>query len=47
MQLVKADWAAVLSVAAELQRRSKLTAAEVKEIVGSVMPEIHLQKSKA
>jgi hypothetical protein len=46
-QLVKAHWAAVLAVAAELRRRSKLTAAEVKEIVGSVMPEIHLQKSKA
>jgi hypothetical protein len=32
---------------AKLQVRSKLTADEVKEIVGSVMPEIHLQKSKA
>jgi hypothetical protein len=46
-QFVKAHWAAVLAVASELRRRSKLTAAEVKEIVGSVMPEIHLQKSKA
>ena len=33
--------------AAELRRRSKLTADEVKEIVVSVMPEIHLQKPKA
>jgi hypothetical protein len=47
MQFVKVYWAAVLAVAAELRRRSKLTAAEVKEIVGSVMPEIHVQKPKA
>jgi hypothetical protein len=46
-QLVKVHWAAVLAVAAELRRRSKLTAAEIEEIVGSIMPEVHLQKLKA
>jgi hypothetical protein len=46
-QLVKVHWTAVLAVVAELRRRSKLTEAEVKEIVVSVMPEIHIQKSKA
>ena len=46
-QLVKIHWAAVLAVAAELQRRLKLTQAEVKEIVFSAMPEICLQKPKA
>jgi hypothetical protein len=45
--LVKVHWAAVSAVAAELRRRSKLTEAEVKEIVVSVMPEIHLEKPKA
>lgn len=46
-QLVKVHRAAVLAVATELPRRSKLTEAEVKEIVRRVMPEIHLQTSKA
>lgn len=44
---VKVHWAAVLAVAAELQKRLKLTQAEVKEIVVRVMPEIRLQKPKA
>jgi len=47
VQLIKDHWAAVLAVAAELLKRSKLTAAEVEGIVRSVLPEIRLQKSKA
>jgi hypothetical protein len=44
---MKDHWAAMLAVAAELLKRSKLTAAEVEAIVRSVLPEIRLQKSKA
>lgn len=46
-QLMKDYWAAVLAVAAELLKRSKLTAAEVEAIFRGVLPEIRLQKSKA
>jgi ATP-dependent Zn protease len=46
-QLVKDHWTAILAVANELLKRLKLTAAEVRAMVESAMPQVRLSKSKA